>query len=363
MPDRAFKRNRQSIMKNTPFFEYGLRRYETTQRMIWFLFSIACFLIAYPLAALYLNAHLAVSSAPSSPPQEAFKSVSFWAHQFWIHEEPFGKIIVYLIFVAVVFWAARLSWLILQYGSKYIVESQLVKTLKMMKISSRSPDSSPSEALSKNIEEDSDLKTNYRPSPLELLRQNVRTTPFRFFLHPYQRLRLILNSHQRPLSSEELMDRERRASETDWQIFWSSWLPYRWFFWILPFLALLQTGWIFYKNLEPVLAGQKEIQEALSFLLVSLLPIAQVILVILFLNVGYGISRQLESLYLSNIDALFYDRLLSRLPFQSSDTIVLLKVLKQNFQEMQQALQRIERLMENQNALPIEEKRVIEKVK
>ncbi len=51
-------------------------------------------------------------------------------------------------------------------------------------------------------------------------------------------------------------------------------------------------------------------------------------------SVAAGLLRRLESFYLSGVDALFYDRFLTRLPFQSSDTPIVLEMLQKNFQEL-----------------------------
>jgi hypothetical protein len=54
------------------------------------------------------------------------------------------------------------------------------------------------------------------------------------------------------------------------------------------------------------------------------------------------VSR-LENLYLANLDALLYDRLLSTMPIRSSDTILILEALQKHFREVNQMIERLER--------------------
>jgi len=51
----------------------------------------------------------------------------------------------------------------------------------------------------------------------------------------------------------------------------------------------------------------------------------------------------MEELYLSNLDSLLFDRLLSRLPFQSNDTLIILETLQRQFKELHAALKILER--------------------
>jgi len=323
--------------------EYGLRRYETSQRGLWLLFFVFCFLAAGPAGKAYRFARPDRMDASLTFQPEALQTAGFWTQQFWIHEAPLGSAIVYLAFVALFFLGGRFLWLVVQYGIRWLVEIRLKKATRnldeaseMARLEAASEDSPSSPRLPGRKES--------RP-PIEALHRSVSRIPFRFLFHPYQRLWLMLNSHQSTLSAEELVDKERRVSEMDWQLFWTTWQPLRWFLWLLPFMALIQAGWIFYQRAAPVLQGQREIMDAVNVLVVSLLPLAQVSLLSIAFYVAYGVSKQLEALYLSNIDALFYDRLLSRLPFQSSDTVILLKALKDHFLRMQGTLDRIERAL------------------
>jgi hypothetical protein len=49
-----------------------------------------------------------------------------------------------------------------------------------------------------------------------------------------------------------------------------------------------------------------------------------------------------EELYLSNLDAFIYDRLLSKLPMRSKDTALILETLQHQFRDLSAALRRIE---------------------
>src|SRR5208283_1410544 len=90
--------------------------------------------------------------------------------------------------------------------------------------------------------------------------------------HPFIRLRLILSSFQRYVSSEDLFEKERRIVEADWQILNGSWGPFRCLLWIVPILGLAQTALLLvaqFNAASPVLAliPQKETIEAAKPLL------------------------------------------------------------------------------------------------
>ena len=138
------------------------------------------------------------------------------------------------------------------------------------------------------------------------------------------------------------MEKERRIVETDWQILWNTWTPFRWILWVLPLLAMVQTSLLLYLQVEPILTGKKELQDILAPMFGSLVPLVQIITLALVLNLASGLTKRLESLYLSNLDPLFYDRFLSRLPFQSSDTVILLDAMQKHFQELHNILRRLE---------------------
>lgn len=308
--------------------EYTLRRYEAIQRLVWFVFFLACLLFAYPLTSLYqVNYQGAPVLASINP--DILKTPEFWAQRFWLGLDPLGKIILYLFWVAALFLLGKIIWLLAQYFGKYLVKSILSETIKNVPGRSKA-----------SLEDISNQSRKLFSS--EMLTKRMKSVPFRFLFHPFQRLRLMLAHSHRILSSEDLTEKERRVVETDWQVLWSSWAPFRWLLWLLPLLAFIQTCFLFYLQLMPLLTEQKEINDLLGPLTASLLPLVQVIAVIIILNLVSGLLKRIENLYLSNVDALFYDHLVSRVPFQSSDTIVILEALQRHFKELQALLRRSE---------------------
>jgi hypothetical protein len=61
-----------------------------------------------------------------------------------------------------------------------------------------------------------------------------------------------------------------------------------------------------------------------------------------FFQLAATLLRYFEELYLSNLDSFIYDRLLSRLPLRSKDTVLILETLQQQFRELDAALKRLE---------------------
>jgi hypothetical protein len=308
--------------------EYSLRRYEAVQRLFWFVFFLLCLGIAYPVTQLYHESYRGAAVIASADPQ-VLRTSEFWAQRYWLGVSPFGKIILYLLWMALLFLAGKFLWLLLQHVGKRFVESILKQSMK------QSPGRSGQvvDGISSN------------PKKLVLaepLLRRVREFPLRFLFHPFQRLRSMLSTTQEVLSAEDLTEKERRIVEIDWQVFWSSWAPFRWLLWLLPLLALLQTFWLIYLQIAPAVAEQKEIDSLLGPVLASLLPVGQMIVVVIILNLVSGLFRRLENLYLSGIDALFYEQLLSKVPFQSGDTLVILNALQKHFKELQAMLRRME---------------------
>jgi len=308
--------------------EYSIRRYEAVQRLFWFLFFLVCLGVAYPVAGRYQDTYSGSAVLASIKP-EVIMTPEFWAQRYWLGVDPLGKVILYLFWVGVLFLAGKAAWLLLQYAGKHLVKSMLVQTLKDSSIRPK-PDL---EYLAANRQ---------RLFPVESLTNKVGGFPLRFLFHPYQRLRLMLANPHDVLSSDELTEKERRVVEVEWQVHWSSWAPLRWLLWILPLLALAQTGWLFYLQLLPALSAQTEIEDLLGPLLASLLPVAQIVVVVIIFNLASGLLRRLENLYLSNVDALFYDQFVSRVPFQSSDTPVILEALQKHFEEIHAILRSME---------------------
>jgi hypothetical protein len=313
--------------------EYGLRRYEATQRLLWFLFFLACLSIAY----------LTVPTPPQAPPQvspmspsfqpEVFKSVSFWFDLRCLRVEPLGKVMIYLIWVAYLFLGGRLLGLSVQYGGKIYVRSLLGANIKR-------PDENhaPPGQIARSAKPEATL-------PVLLLLEKTDNIFLQIVFHPLRRLRVLLANPQRTFSLEGLSEKERRLAEMDWEIFLGSWTPFRWLLRFLPVLAIIQTVWLLQPLLQSAFSGQKDLQELFGFAFNALLPLIQVIFLTVILSLASGLLKRIESFYLSGVDALFYDRFLTRLPFQSSDTPILLETLHKNFQELNTALRRLERVI------------------
>lgn len=310
--------------------EYGLRRYEAAQRLFWVLFFILCLGLAYLLAEAAMDSPAAPKAVPPTLHPDALKSLSFWFQLQWIRGEPFGKVLVYLLYVAMIFVVGRFFWLLVQYVGKFYVMSLLDSHI-------RKPAGPPKrglDPLSMNPE---------KLFPTEILLKKTAPLYLRLLFHPLTRLRLMLARNQGTLSSEELMERERRIVETDWQILWGAWTPFRWLLWLLPFFAMLQSAWLLYQQVQPAVTGQKEIHDILAPVFASIIPLVQVVLITVLLSLGSGLLKRMEGFYLSGVDTLFYDQFLSRLPFQSSDTVILLEALNRHFQELHFVLRRLEK--------------------
>jgi hypothetical protein len=358
--------------------EYGLRRYEAIQRLVWFVFFLLCLAAAhytqkdssYPTAA---NVQLKDVRAlrfwtglqgilPAAPPAEVSKGKLDQSEpipapdsrkqaqapadkktppvgkaadstQTQRDVEGIGRFMVFLIRAAAIFLAGKLIWLLVQhlarFGLTYIM-SENVKSLESAK-PARKGLISPESILMRQV-----------------LLEKIRRIPLYFFFHPFQRLRLMLSGSQRSVSSEELIEKERRIVDTDWQILYNSWGPFRWLFWILPVLALAQTAWLILQQVHVASSTQKELIDSIQSIPVVFLPLAQIAGVVIFFKLASGLLRRMEELYLSNLDALVFDRLLSKLPFQSSDTIIILEALKHQFDDLHAALKRIERIVDTE---------------
>jgi hypothetical protein len=311
--------------------EYGLRRYEATQRLLWFLFFLACLGIAY----------LTVPMPPQAPPQaspmspafqpELFKSVGFWFDLRGLRVEPFGRVMIYLVWASFLFLLGRLLGLIVQYAGKLYVLGLLGANLKR-------PDedrTAPAQA-GRSARPEANL-------PVLLLLKKTDNILLQLVFHPLRRLRVLLTNPQRSFSAEGLSEKERRLAEMDWEILLGSWTPFRWLLRFLPVLAVIQTVWLLQPPLQSALSGQKDLQELLGFAFNALLPLIQMIFLTVILSLASGLLKRIDSFYLSGVDALFYDRFLTRLPFQSSDTPILIEMLHKNFQELNTALRRLER--------------------
>jgi hypothetical protein len=310
--------------------EYGVRRYDAAQRLLWFAFFLLCLALAYPIAKVYQLDFFGLSGKPGPFHADSLKSFTFWMQLNWLQTQPFGSFTIYVIWVALLFIAGRIVWLLLQLVGKRLVRNLLVSSLEK-----REERQKPGAATSS-----SELEKSF---PTVLLYGKVNRLPLQLVFHPYQRLRLMLARTHGTLSSEDLMEKERRIVETDWQILWSSWTPFRWLIWLLPLLGLGHSLWLLYEQVQPALSGQKELQDLLAPILTSILPLAQLTVIAVLFSLVSGLLKRFENLYLSSVDGLFYDQLLSRLPFQSSDTLIILEAMERHFQQIHARLGRLER--------------------
>ncbi len=364
--------------------EYGLRRYEAVQRLLWFTFFIMCLGASYFMWA---------DSTPASPQLKDVKTLKFWTGLQGILMAPpapdvskgkltggepsldpgpgkqgslketapgakrpgyidkemslpssdtsrsqpdpraLGKLMQFLLRAASYFLVGRLMWLILQYIGKFLLQDLVEKRIK-----------APGQVKA----EYSTSTTPVAFFPRQILLDEIRHFRFSFLFHPFWRLRMMLSGFQKSISSEELLEKERRIVDADWQILDSSWGPYRWIFWTIPVLALVQTAYFLVLQMplvqmQSASSGQKELLDTFQAIPNSLLPLAQAAGLVIFFKLAAGFVRRIEELYLSNLDALIYDRLLSKLPFQSNDTLIILESLQRQFSDLQAVLKRIER--------------------
>lgn len=338
--------------------EYGLRRYEAAQRLLWLL----VFLVSLGFAYLLKGSDAYQRSYPV-PTVSAVKSMSFWLDLQGIQVQPpapvvpktgtqetgdlqrsiqagpriLAGIMIYLILVTTVFLGLRSVWLAVQFVGKHLMQILLSANIKKP---ARRP-GMPLESFARGSE---------RFFPAEALAKQVNQFPLSLIFHPFKRLKLMLSHPQSAISAEELTEKERRIADTDWQILWQSWQPFNWVFWALPVLALIQSCSLFYLELLPILSGKREISEVSTPLLTGLIPLIQVVVIAAFLKIASALLKRIDEFYLSNVDALIYDQFLSRLPFQSGDTIILLQAMQKHFQEIQSSLKRIERLYATHSA-------------
>jgi hypothetical protein len=170
----------------------------------------------------------------------------------------------------------------------------------------------------------------------------MQRSPQRYLFHAYQRVAWMLSGPRGVGYSDELFTREQRLVEADWHIHRNSWEPFLWILRLLPFIALAQTFWMFYAHLDQLMDTQREVQEVVGMVLWSLVPFAQVLVLTVFFQLIHGLLRRLDNLYLADIDSLLYDQLLSRLPLHSSDTVLMMRLMRQEIRKLQEALQRIE---------------------
>lgn len=314
--------------------EYGLRHYEAVQRLFWFSFFVICLILAYPLAKSYQAYYLSLKPLASALPTESYKSADFWKQTTWLSTKSVVNFaILYFVCTEALFLFGRFAWLFLQFCGSFIVKHILTTTLAVISNKSRMPVVTTASALEK-----------YFPS--DVLYRKVNRLPYLLIFHPFQRVRLMFRNPRTTLPAEELFEKERRAAESDWQILATSWVPFRWVLWPLPFLGLFQSSWMFYGRLQPLVNGHQDFQAYILPLTGSFVPLVQIVFVTILLNIGAGLLKRIDNLYLATVDGLLYDELLSRLPLQSNDTLVLLEAMQRHFQDLRAVLKRLERTVE-----------------
>ena len=365
---------------------YGLRRYETLHRIWWFVFFILCLFLAR-------YSHSSINVPRQAPELRDLGNVSFWTGLQGItitsagpenskmkqdqpdkgpkpqagkptgadkakrpseasagqndsrdHIELLSGVLLFIIRAGIIFLELRLLWLVIQYAARYMLQLFM----------SESKDPGPHKP-------EPGVTGPEALLPVMVLVARIKRSPLSFFLHPFIRLRLMLSDFQRNVSSEELLEKERRAVEADWRILYGSWGPYRCLFWVLPVLGLAQTALLLIAQFSsPSLAlvpqkesidiaksmvnltTQKEILDTVKPTFNLLLPLIQAAGVAVFFQVAATFLRYFEELYLSNLDAFIYDRLLSKLPLRSNDTLLILETLQKQFRDLNAALQRLE---------------------
>jgi hypothetical protein len=368
---------------------YGLRRYETLHRLWWFGFLFFCLFIAR-----YSNSFTHVPR--QGPELKDVGKVAFWTglqgigmtspgpdHSRGKQDQPdqgarpqTGKstspdkrnqpsepsavhddsrdnialvsgMLLFIIRAGIIFLELRLLWLVVQYAGRYLLQLFMSESEDPGAINPGLARTKPESLFS-----------------VQVLVAKIRRNPLSFVLHPFIRLRLMLSGFQKNVSSEELFEKERRVVEADWRILDGSWGPYRCLFWVLPILGLAQTallligqfnvassGFAFIPQKEALDAAkplvgftaQKEILDTIKPTLNLLLPLIQAAGMAVFFQLASTLLRYFEELYLSNLDSFIYDRLLSRLPLRSNDTILILETLQQQFRDLQASLRSLEK--------------------
>jgi len=313
--------------------DHGLAQYEARERLLWFLFLLACLLMAFPAVWIHL------AGVPRTPvvatTLEALKSYGFWSQRHWMHVGPLGKALAYLAWVAILFILARFVWLIAQFIGKNSLLSHLREMMSTMKSRQASKPS------------DSTAEVQNKPYAGFALMVSRLNHPLRFLFHAFRRAQYTLSSTVGIPFTDGLLERQQRLSDMDREIFKSSWTAFRWILILLPILAALQSFWLIYSETQLFLGKQSELEQFANAFWPAMLPLAQLTVLVAFLGLGFALLKRVESLYLANLDASFYDQMLSELPIRSSDTLLILQSLQRHFRELQVALKRLELELKN----------------
>lgn len=312
---------------------HGLAQYEAREHLLWFLFLLACLLMALP--ALWI--HLA--GVPHTPviaaTPEALKSYGFWSQRHWMHVGPLGKVLAYLAWVAILFIVARSLWLIAQFIGKSSLLSSLREVMSSMK--------------SRQAAKLSDSTTDVQNKPYAgfALMVSRLNHPSRFLFHAFRRAQNTLSSTAGMPFTDGLLERQQRLSDMDRYLFRRSWTGFRWILRLLPVLAALQSFWLIYSETQLFLGKEIELEQFADAFWPAMLPVVQLTILAVLLGLACAFLIRVEGLYLANLDASLYDQMLAELPIRSSDTVLILQSLQKHFRDLQVALKRLETEMKN----------------
>ncbi|OIP92409.1 MAG: hypothetical protein AUK55_09525 [Syntrophobacteraceae bacterium CG2_30_61_12] len=314
--------------------QYGLRHYDTLQRLWQLVLVLSALILAYPASADYIDA--AARLQPLKPGKielDLLKSMDFWRQCQWMAVGPLGRVIVFLTLSAYYFWVLRALWLIIQWLGGWLVSRSLNGATGSL--SAAAAGEPPRAAMRSEA-----------ILPVETLRRIAGPLPLRLLFRAHRRLYVLTSGVTRVLSSEALLQREARLEAMDWQLAHNTWEPYRSLVRILPALAVAQTGLVLYLALQPLLDGRQELQTIPAMVLISLIPVVQMIAFSIGLALARGLLERLEHYQLARLDAIFFDQILSRLPLHSADTLLLLNALDRHFQQLHAAIKRLEQKLE-----------------
>lgn len=313
--------------------DYGIRRYESTQRLWWFAFLLLCLAAGLPLSTQLRSWCAAPLVTESVKPKEILQGLSFWLSTPWASQGFMGPAIFYLAGVLAACLIFRSIWLIFQ----------VVGTAQV------------SLALKKHLGSGPQGRKPARPEwfmenpagvlPVERLASEAAQIPWSFFSLAHKRLRLLVSDGRGVPSSDEMVHREQRLEGVDWHLVSSSWNAFRSINRALPLVGFVQSAWVFYLWLQPVMDGTHDVSHSAVAGIASLLALVQTVGAALAFALGSGLLSRLESLYLSRLDGLFYDQLLSRVPLHNADTLLILRTLATYFQEIQERLGKLEKAL------------------
>lgn len=310
--------------------EYGIRRYESTQRLWWFAFLLMCLAAGLPFSARLRSAFSPSLPPASLRPQEALQGADFWLSAPWANQGLLGSVIFYLFGVLCACLMLRALWLLVQVWGTFLVARSLKRHVK-------------TEASAKNAgRADWFVDNGPRALPLMALARDASRLPWSLFSLAHKRLRLLVFDGRGTPSSDEMVHREQRLEGLDWHLVPSSWDAFRSISRTLPLLGFVQSAWVFYLWLQPVIDGAQDAASTAVAGIASLLALVHTVAATLAFALGSGFLSRLESLYLSRLDGLFYDQLLSRMPLHNADTLVILKTLGTYFRELHERIKRLE---------------------